>query len=155
MIQTYKVEDCVKYFNQSYSSATIFDYPLPSNFKIEYERQITTNSVLNSSYIGVGESESRMVLMGKVVSTDTKELVKVRTNSSGSGDINTYGSNIIASNDYNSIYILFDGTTLDFNNDVKITNFNGVNLGKLVNYGTWRQPDISSGNIRNIKIKPL
>lgn len=89
------------------------------------------------------------------MSTNPKEMVKVRTNSSGSGDIDTYGSNITPSNEYIPKYISFDGTTLDFNNSISITNLNGVNLSKLVMYTTWKDYGVNSGNVRNIKIKAL
>ena len=145
----------MKYNSNTYSANATFNYTLPSTFKIEYERQINTVTNNNSTYIGIGESTSRLVLIGKVLSRDARELVRVRTSSSGSGDIDTYGSTITASNDYQSIYISFDGTNLDFNNDITITNLNGVSLTKLVNYGTWRDTGVTSGNIRNIKIKPL
>ena len=49
----------------------------------------------------------------------------------------------------------YDGSTYNFNDDISVTNFNGISISKLYSYGTSRNNGSTSGNVRNIKIKLL
>ena len=40
------------------------------------------------------------------------------------------------------------------NDDITVTNLNGVSLNKIDSFATWKS-GTTSGQIRNIKVKPL
>ena len=103
--------------------------------------------------MGIGESTSRAILFGKVLSNDSIHSARVRTSSSGSGDVNYTGSTI-ALDGWHSLFASFNGTTFNFNNEISITDFKGVSLSKITHIGISKYSG-SSGQIRNIKIKPL
>lgn len=151
--ETFAIEDCYHFDLSTYSSNHTYDWSLPSTFKIEFEMLITKAND-NSCMVRIGEGESRVILTGKVVSSDSVYKTVVRTNSSGSGDITTTGSSITFSNDFQSHLITFDGTTYNYNNDINITDFNGINLEKLVSFSSWKSGTVS-GQIRNVKVKAL
>ena len=150
--ETYTIEDCLKYNSNTYSANDTFNYTLPSTFKIEIDFLISTVSN-NSAYLRVGESTSRTLLVGKVGSTDSVWKTTVRTSSTGSGDVPYTGNSISTSSSFQTKTITFDGTTFSFEG-TSVTNFNGVSLDKLVDFGTWKS-GTTSGQIKNIKIKPL
>ena len=152
LIQTCSIEDCVLYNSNTYSSNATFNYNLPTHFKIEYESLIT-QTTNNSCFIRVGESDTRALLTGKVGSGDSMWKVTVRTSSSGTGDIPNTGGAISLSSNWQSNTITWDGTSYKFH-DITVTNRNGVSLSKLVSFATWKS-GTTSGQIRNIKIKPL
>ena len=141
--QTYNIEDCIEYFNSEYTSDYDFNYELPSTFKIEYEAYYVNGT---ASYLIVGESENKGLLTGHVSSTETNYSVWARNGV----DIKYYGSQMVY-NSYIPQTISYDGANYNFNDDIIISNLNGVNPSKLIkirNYNTgWK--------FRNIKIKPL
>ena len=152
-IETYEVEDCIRYDSNTYNATQLLLYPLESTFKIEYETLISTTSG-NSCYISIGEdtttSLSKSLLIGKVDSTDTQYKIYARNG----GDVITTGLSIQVSNDFQDNVITYDGTELVFNNDINITNFNGISLDKIIMFSTWKE-GTTSGQVKNIKIKPL
>lgn len=152
--ESFVVEDCVKYIQITYSTdgSHSINATLPSTFKVEYEEYITQTSG-NSAYMGIGESTSRVILFGKVLSADSIHSARVRTSSSGSGDVNYTGSTITLDG-WHSVFASFNGTTFNFNNEISITDFKGVSLSKITHVGISKYSG-SSGQIRNIKIKPL
>ena len=147
------MEDCVKYIQTTYSTdgQHSINATLPSTFKVEYEEYVTQTSS-NSVYMGIGESTSRAILFGKVLSADSIHSARVRISSSGSGDVNYTGSTITLDG-WHPLFASFDGTTFNFNNEISITSFNGVSLSKITHVGISKY--VNSGGIRNIKIKPL
>ena len=155
--KTYVVEDCLKtymstYFNEYRADNTdraTFNLTLPSTFKIEYELLIT-QSTKNSSFLIIGETASKGLLVGKVGSGDSVWKIYARNGT----DVITTGSNIPVGNDWIPITLSFDGTTFNFNNDISVTNFNGISLNSLVQALSYKNGS-TSGQLRNIKIKPL
>ena len=147
------IEDCIRYDSNTYNATQLLLYPLESTFKIEYETLISTTSN-NSCYISIGEdtttSPSKSLLIGKVSSADTQYKIYARNG----GDLITIGSSIQVSNDFQDNVITYDDTELVFNNDIRITNFNGISLDKIVMFSTWKS-GTTSGQVRNIKLKPL
>jgi hypothetical protein len=141
--KTYSIEDCVKYYNSEYIAPDIFDYTLPSTFKIEYEALYSDGT---ASYLMVGESDSKALLTGHVSSTETNYSVWARNGS----DSKNFGSQMVY-NSYIPQTISYDGTYYKFNNDISITNLNGINPSKLVAIGNYN----TGWKFRNIKIKPL
>ena len=89
-------------------------------------------------------------MIGKVGSADTQYKIYARNG----GDLITIGSSIQVSNDFQDNVITYDDTELVFNNDIRITNFNGISLDKIVIFSTWKS-GTTSGQVRNIKLKPL
>lgn len=146
------VEDCIRYNSNTYTSNTNFNYPLPSTFKIECDFLITTITN-NSCILRVGESDSKALLNGKVGSGDNVYKIYARKSSTGTGDIITTGNSITTSNDWQTQTITFDGTTYSYQG-MSITNFNTVSLTYLHSFATWKS-GTNSGQIKNIKIKPL
>ena len=143
LTETYGIEDCIKYFNSEYTSSYNFDYALPSTFKIEYEALYSEGT---ASYLIVGESESKSLLTGHVSSTETNYSVWARNGS----DSKNFGSQMVY-NSYISQTISYDGTIYNFNDDIIISNLNGVNPSKLIKIGNYN----TGWKFRNIKIKPL
>lgn len=159
--ETFVVEDCIRYDSNSYlgdagtSTKTVtLNYALPSTFKLEYEYKLTSLSGANSSLLWIGESNSRAILMNRISGNDTIYKVWVRTSSTGSGDLKHDGSSITVSNDFQKLFCTYDGSTFNFNDDVTVTNLNGVSLSKIVQL-TGSHQTSQQGIIRNIKIKPL
>ena len=158
--ETYEIEDCTKYDTNVYLTHSNGDrveslnYALPSTFRIDYEYSTTTTTNV-STKMTIGESSSRCVMVGRMTGSDTKYKAIVRTSSSGSGDLTTIGTNSIANtNEYIQLFVEYDGSSLNFNDDITVTNFNGVSLQKLVDVNGWHST-ANRGMIRNIKIKPL
>ena len=155
LTKTYTVEDCLKTYMQTYldhyndTVSTTIGFNLPSKWKIECEL-LFTQSTNNSCFIRIGETDNKALLIGKVGSNDTNYKVYARNSS----DVISTGSAITISNDWQPISMSFDGTTFKFNNDISVTNFNGISLNSLLNIISWKRNNYS-GEIRNIKIKPL
>ena len=101
--------------------------------------------------MGIGETSSKALLIGKITAAGDTYQIWARNGN----DLKTTGSSITTSNDWQSNTITFDGTTVIFNNDISVTNFNNVSLDKLVVFSTWKSQGATSGDARNIKVKPL
>ena len=145
------------YLTGSESMSTSFDYSLPSTFRIEYEYSETSNQVC-SSLLWIGESTSRAVLVGRIGGNDSTYQVWVRTSSDGTGDLKSIGSTIPNTNTYKSFFAEYNGSTFNFNDDISVTNLNGVSPSKLIQvsgYHGQSQGAVGKGMIRNIKIKPV
>ena len=155
LTKTFAIEDCLKTYMQIYldhyndTVSTTIGFNLPSKWKIECEL-LFTQSTNNSCFIRIGETDNKALLIGKVGSNDTNYKVYARNSS----DVISTGSAITISNDWQPISMSFDGTTFKFNNDISVTNFNGISLNSLLNVTSWKKNN-DSGEVRNIKIKPL
>ena len=153
--ETFSIEDCLKTYMNTYlnhyndtQSATL-NYNLPSTFKIEYEYLITKSSN-NSCFFRIGETDSKALLVGRVGSNDTNYKIYARNGT----DVISTGYTISISNEWKSLFMSYNGTTFNFNDDISITNFNGISIDKLLNCVSWKMNNYS-GQIRNIKVKPL
>ena len=93
------------------------------------------------------------MLTGKVGSGDSQYKIYARKSSTGSGDIISTGDSITVGNDWQDNIISWNGTTYSYKG-MGVTDLNTVSLDKLVSFATWKQ-STTSGQIRNIKIKPL
>lgn len=157
LIQTYAIEDCVKahigtyldQYSSGSSTTATFNDVLDSTFKIEFD-MLVTQSNKNSCFFRVGETDSKALLVGKVGSADTNYKIYARNGT----DLISTGSTIPISNDWTSLFMTYNGTTFNFNDDISITTLNGVTLSKLLNAISYKE-GTSSGAVRNIKIKPL
>ena len=143
-----QITDYWYYGTSTYSSNTNLNIDLPSNFKIEYEEYITQVSS-NSCYISIGERNDKALLCGKVISTDSTHKVYARNGT----DIISIGSTIPLTG-WNNIIVTYNGNKFNFNNDIELTNLNGISLNKLISFSTWKS-STTSGQIRNIKISKL
>ena len=153
---TTTVEDCRVAHMSTYldgyeserSVSVTFDDVLQSTFKIEFDL-LYTQSTNNTCFVRIGETENKALLVGKVGSADSVWKIYARNGT----DIITTGSSIPIGNDWIPITLSFDGTTFKFNDDITITNFNGISLTKLLSIISYKKTT-ASGQIRNIKIKP-
>jgi len=153
----YDIEDCVKthigtyldQYSSGSSTTATFNDVLDSTFKIEFD-MLVTQSNKNSCFFRVGETDSKALLVGKVGSSDTNYKIYARNGT----DLISTGSTIPISNDWTSLFMTYNGTTFNFNDDISITNLNGISLTKLLNAISYKE-GTSSVQIRNIKIKPL
>ena len=125
---------------------------LPSTFKVEFEA-LFNQTANNSCFFRVGETDTKALLVGKVGSNDTVFKVYARNGT----DLITTGSSITTSNDYQPFFFSYNGTTFNFNDDISVTNLNGVSLNTLISCASWKgwQMGITSGRVRYIKVKPL
>ena len=153
--ETYSIEDCLKTYMGTFlnhnddTSTKTLGYTLPSNWKIECDFLFTQSSN-NSLFFRIGVSDSKALLVGRVGSNATNYQVYARN---GTDSITT-GSAITISNDWQPIVMSYNGTSFNFNNDITVTNFNGVTLNTLLNVLSWKSHN-TSGQVRNIKVKPL
>jgi len=153
--EIYEVEDCLKTFMSTYlnhSNDTVsvpLNVNLPSTFKVEFD-MLFTQSSNNSCFFRIGETDSKALLIGKVGSNDSNYKVYARNGS----DLITTGSAITLSSNWQSMFMSYDGTTFNFNDDISVTNFNSISLTELLNVTSWKRSN-TSGQVRNIKIKPL
>ena len=153
--ETFVIEDCLKTYMGTFldhyddTVTKTLDYTLPSNWKIECELLFTQSSN-NSCFFRIGETDSKALLVGRVGSNASNYQVYARNGN----DIITTGSAVSFSNNWQPITMSFDGTTFNFNNDISVTNFNGVSLTKLLNVLSWKRNNYS-GQVRNIKVKAL
>lgn len=152
--ESFVVEDCLKVYTGTYLTGTgtvtqALNYQLPSTFEIEYGYKLTSFNQANSTYLRIGETDSKALLIGRV-GNDSQYSVWVRN----SGDTKHWGSNIQTSNDYQTLTITYDGSSFIFNNDITVTDLKGVDLNTLLNLNGWHDT-ANQGTITNIKIKPL
>ena len=152
--ESFVVEDCLKVYTGTYLTGTgtvtqSLNYQLPSTFEIEYDYKLTSFNQANSTYLRIGETDSKALLIGRI-GNDSQYSVWVRN----SGDTKHWGSNIHTSNDYQTLTITYDGSSFIFNNDITVTDLKGVNLNTLLNLNGWHDT-ANQGTITNIKIKPL
>ena len=153
--ETFVIEDCLKTYMGTFldhyddTVTKTLDYTLPSNWKIECELLFTRSSN-NSCFFRIGETDSKALLVGRIGSNASNYQVYARNGS----DVITTGSAVSFSNDWQPITMSFDGTTFNFNNDISVTNFNGISLTKLLNVVSWKRNNYS-GQVRNIKVKQL
>ena len=144
LTKTFAIEDCLKTYMQIYldhyndTVSTTIGFNLPSKWKIECEL-LFTQSTNNSCFIRIGETDNKALLIGKVGSNDTNYKVYARNSS----DVISTGSAITISNDWQPISMSFDGTTFKFNNDISVTNFNGISLNSLLNITSWKRNNYS------------
>ena len=153
--ETYGIEDCLKTYMGTFldhyddTSTKSLGYTLPSTWKIECDLLFTQSSN-NSCFFRIGETDSKALLVGRVGSNANNYQVYARNGS----DVITTGSAVSFSNDWQPTTMTFDGTSFKFNNDITVTNFNGVSLNKLLNVLSWKSHNYS-GQVRNIKVKAL
>ena len=129
--------------------STALNADLPSTWRIEFD-MLFTQQANNSCFFRIGETDSKTLLIGKIGSNDTNYKVYARNGT----DLITTGSAISISDDWQPMSMTFDGTTFKFNDDISVTNFNGISLSKLLNVTSWKRTNYS-GQIRNIKVKAL
>lgn len=153
--ERYEIEDCLKTYIGTFldhSSGTVtksLEYTLPQTWSIECDiliKQASSNSLI----FRIGETNSKALLVSKVGSNDTQYKVYARNGN----DLITTGSTIPISNNWQSITMSYDGSSFNFNDDITVTNFNGVSLTKLLNVVSWKS-GTNSGQVRNIKVKAL
>jgi len=138
------------YLNHSNGTVSVpLNVNLPSTFKVEFDMLFTQQSN-NSCFFRIGETDSKALLIGKVGSSDSNYKVYARNGS----DLITTGSAITLSSNWQSLFMSYDGTTFNFNDDISVTNFNSISLTELLNVISWKQSN-TSGQVRNIKVKPL
>lgn len=154
--KTYNLEDCVRSDSTTYSSTTNTDFVLPSRFKIEYDFQYNGAQAI---YMTIGQYSENVggILTGKVMSTENTLNLIARKSNNGTGDIRITGTNNYPSNTWNHIIVTYDGTAMRINDDdVVLTNFNGVTMDKIRMLTFYKDSYSSgSGQIKNIKIKRL
>lgn len=143
--ERYAIEDCYDYDLTTYTSNHTYNISLPSRFKLEYEIYYVNGG---ATYTVIGDSASKGMLCGKVVSSANTTYIIARN----SGDVTLQSTTPTTNNVWTPIAITYDGTNFNYNNEVTTSNLNGITLNNFVNVVF----NYSSGwKIRNVKVKAL
>ena len=147
LVQTFVVEDCTYYDTVTYTSETIKNISVPSNFKLEfdlYPKSRSTSSGGVSHYVKLTRPSTTDMWFGQGTSSGNHGIM-VRPST------NLWCSSLTTLNTDNHVVVTYDGSTVIYtcNGESKsVSNSNAFGVISGIS-------STSKGNLKNLKIKPL
>ena len=147
LVQTFVVEDCTYYDTVTYTSETIKNISVPSNFKLEfdlYPKSRSTSGGGVSHYVKLTRPSTTDMWFGQGTSSGNHGIM-VRPST------NYWCSSLTTLNNDNHVVVTYDGSNVLYtcNGESKSVSYsNGFGVISGIS-------STSKGNLKNLKIKPL
>ena len=147
LVQTYVVEDCTYYDTVTYTSETIKNISVPSNFKLEfdlYPKSRSTSSGGASHYVKLTRPSTTDMWFGQGTSSGNHGIM-VRPST------NHWCNSLTTLNTDNHVVVTYDGNNVLYtcNGESKSVSYSN-GFGVISGISSTR-----NGNLKNLKIKPL